>query len=138
MFLVHGEHAKIQPLDQNAMDSVISELSSAGYRPVLRSMVDGACTVACLPVGAVSLTDLLRGAIPAMRRSVEPPPAGRPPVPRYTTTGWGCHGLQVDLNPSNRRIRTRTSGGVGGRSLVRTTLPPIPIRRREARRVSYD
>ena len=33
---------------------------------------------------------------------------------RATSTSWGCPGSPRDLNPPNRRMRTRMSGGVGG------------------------
>lgn len=36
------------------------------------------------------------------------------PCPRATMTGQESRGLLADLNDSNRRMRTRTSGGVGG------------------------
>ena len=38
----------------------------------------------------------------------------RPRCPRATSTVWESRGLLRNLNDSNRRMRTRTSGGVGG------------------------
>ena len=38
----------------------------------------------------------------------------RSPCPRATSTGWESRGLPANLNHSNRRMRTRMSGGVGG------------------------
>jgi hypothetical protein len=36
------------------------------------------------------------------------------PCPRATSTNSACRGLPRNLNSPNRRMRTRTSGGVGG------------------------
>ena len=61
-----------------------------------------------------------RGEAPRVQRSGEAPAAasgdersGTDKL-RYTSIAWGYLGFPVNLNFPNRRIRTRTSGGVGG------------------------
>jgi hypothetical protein len=42
------------------------------------------------------------------------PSASTPTFPTATSTGWASSGCAPHLNSPNRRMRTRTSGGVGG------------------------
>lgn len=58
MFIVERFRAQASLREQTEIDSIVTRLTTLGYRPVLRSMLSAACEVATVPPGAVSVSSL--------------------------------------------------------------------------------
>ncbi len=72
MFVIEGREANADFRDQREIDSVIAAIHSEGYKPLLRSMLAGACTAAALSDDSLDL-DVLSDRQRTYRRPVSRP-----------------------------------------------------------------
>jgi hypothetical protein len=146
MFVVEGQQAEAEIRDQGEVDSVVSRLRAAGYRPVLRTMLDAASDVASLTQGTIPVTALLRGQAAFRRPDATPVPAGdlffsdqaafvlQPMGSRLHCWEIRHHGSAPQLTPFCAAVEQAAREGLDGRRVRGMDFTWKPIKERQTRR----